>query len=361
MSPFEELQSKAEMGDARAQLDLALAYQNRLGPETDHARAAEWCRKAADQGLDEAQYELGTMFHFGHGVEKDCAEAIKWLRKAAEQGHPLAGCQLGWMYLGSRDVEKDHAEAIKWFRKAADHGSSASQYNLGTLYAGEQGAERDDAQALKWLRKAADQGHEAAQYFLGGMYAEGRGVEKDETEAVAWFRKAAAQGYAAAHANLRRWDPAPGKETDKAPSAQFDQDLGLIIKTTPHALRILDIRHVDFADVSLRLVAMIAGSPRIAGSSRFLEAFEIVCFNAVDYSIRPKNPATIEGGPMIEFHEKHPLLEAGHLQLVPGGDGEVFRPPLDLKVLILDQSHVIAERFEIHKCADSRPRPRSPQ
>jgi len=32
---------------------------------------------------------------------------------------------------------------------------------------------------------------------------------------------------------------------------------------------------------------------------------------------------------------------------VPGGDGEEFRPPLTLKVLILDQSHVIAEKFEI--------------
>jgi len=49
----------------------------------------------------------------------------------------------------------------------------------------------------------------------------------------------------------------------------------------------------------------------------------------------------------MKFHEEHPLLDTDHLQMVPGGDGEVFNPPLKLKLLILDQSHIIAERFEI--------------
>ena len=73
---------------------------------------------------------------------------------------------------------------------------------------------------------------------------------------------------------------------------------------------------------------------------------EIICTNAVDYSIRPKHPLRIEGGPRMRFYEQHELIDTS-LQAVPGGDGEVFNPPIKFCVLFLDQSHVIAERFEI--------------
>jgi hypothetical protein len=180
-------------------------------------------------------------------------------------------------------------------------------------------------------------------------------VEKDDAEAVGWFHKAAAQGYAAAHSNLRRWPRTQDQDSHKAPSSQLDKDIGAIIKDDPYELRILGIHRVYVDGLSLRLVALVCRS------HQFAEYSEIVCFNAVDYAIRPQNPATLEGGPAMEFYERHPLLEAGHLQAVPGGDGEVFRPPLDLKLLILDQSHVIAERFELRKPAENRPRPSNPQ
>ena len=69
----------------------------------------------------------------------------------------------------------------------------------------------------------------------------------------------------------------------------------------------------------------------------------------MEYSIRPTNPNTIEGGPLVEFYEQHELLNAPRLQLIPGGDGEIFNPPLKLGVLIFDQSYVIAEKFEIEE------------
>lgn len=74
---------------------------------------------------------------------------------------------------------------------------------------------------------------------------------------------------------------------------------------------------------------------------------EIICTNAVDYVIRPRDPNCLEGGPLIELHEQHPWLERAGLQDVPGGDGEMFDPPLKFKLLILEQTHVIAEKFEI--------------
>jgi hypothetical protein len=68
------------------------------------------------------------------------------------------------------------------------------------------------------------------------------------------------------------------------------------------------------------------------------------------------NSGTIEGGPAVEYHEEHELLRSEHLQLVPGGDGEVFNPPLKLSVLIFDQSHVIAEKFEIEEGLETLPK-----
>jgi hypothetical protein len=49
----------------------------------------------------------------------------------------------------------------------------------------------------------------------------------------------------------------------------------------------------------------------------------------------------------MEFYERHPLLAREELQYVPHGDGKRFEPALKLALLVLDQSHFIAERFEI--------------
>jgi len=40
----------------------------------------------AEKGDAIAQYNLGVMYDEGKGVEKDEKEAVKWYRKAAEQG-----------------------------------------------------------------------------------------------------------------------------------------------------------------------------------------------------------------------------------------------------------------------------------
>ena len=45
-----------------------------------------WYRLAADQGDAAAQFNLGVMYDNGRGVLKDEAEAVRWYRLAAEQG-----------------------------------------------------------------------------------------------------------------------------------------------------------------------------------------------------------------------------------------------------------------------------------
>ncbi len=50
---------------------------------------AEW-RKKAETGDANAQFNLGVMYDNGMGVPKDDAEAAKWYRLAAEQGNAMA-------------------------------------------------------------------------------------------------------------------------------------------------------------------------------------------------------------------------------------------------------------------------------
>jgi hypothetical protein len=121
----------------------------------------------------------------------------------------------------------------------------------------------------------------------------------------------------------------------------MNQDLGTIIRADPRRLRILEIFRVGMGYLKLHLTLHIGD---YKGEFRFLE---ILCTNAVDYVIKPPNPAIIHGGPLIEYYEEHPRLNGPGMQCIPGGDGEQFNPPLKFKLLVLDQSQVIAEKFEI--------------
>jgi Sel1 repeat len=56
----------------------------------DYITALRILRPLADQGDAQAQYNLGVLYDNGLGVPQDDAEAMKWYRKAAEP--KLAGC-----------------------------------------------------------------------------------------------------------------------------------------------------------------------------------------------------------------------------------------------------------------------------
>ena len=161
----------------------------------DYSKAAECFRKAADQGDAEAQYNLGVMYDNGHGVQQDYQEAVKWYRKSADQGVAEAQYNLGIMYCNGDGVQQNYQEAVKWYKKSADQGNAQAQYNLGDMYFNGYGVQQDYQEAVKWNRKAADQGVARAQYNLGLMYENGYGVQEDMVEALKWLEKAANQKY----------------------------------------------------------------------------------------------------------------------------------------------------------------------
>jgi len=84
---IDALRVRAEAGDAIAQNDLGLIYDNGRGVPEDDAEAVRWYRLAADQGVVVAQYNLGVMYERGEGVPQDNAEAVRWYRPGKRRPH----------------------------------------------------------------------------------------------------------------------------------------------------------------------------------------------------------------------------------------------------------------------------------
>ena len=108
--------SLAAHGDAKAQYNLGLMYENGQGVTQDYKEAVKWCRLAADQGLAEAQYNLGLIYRDGEGVTQDYKETVKWYRLAAAQGDASTQYNLGLMYGKGQGVTQDYKETVKWYK-----------------------------------------------------------------------------------------------------------------------------------------------------------------------------------------------------------------------------------------------------
>ncbi len=98
----------AKGGDADAQNNLGLMYDNGQGVPQDYTEAVKWYTKAAEQGDADAQNNLGLMYDNGQGVPQDYTEAVKWYTKAAEQGDADAQCK--WFSIAATDGNENAIE-----------------------------------------------------------------------------------------------------------------------------------------------------------------------------------------------------------------------------------------------------------
>jgi TPR repeat protein len=81
-----ELESLANMGEPRAQYDLAVLYDKGLGVPQSDAQALKWYSRAAEHGDRRAQYNLGLMYMNGQGIPPDYVLAYYWISLSLAQG-----------------------------------------------------------------------------------------------------------------------------------------------------------------------------------------------------------------------------------------------------------------------------------
>ncbi len=154
----ENLEELAEAGDAMAQFDLALRFEDGRDRPRDLKSAAQWFDRAARQGLAKAQYRLATLYEKGLGAPRDLARAVKLYLAAAEQGNTRAMHNLGVLAVENSDNRPNYVTAALWFAKAAEAGVADSQFNLAVLLARGFGTPQNLVQAYAWFAIAAAQG-----------------------------------------------------------------------------------------------------------------------------------------------------------------------------------------------------------
>lgn len=81
-------------------------------------------RQAAEAGDADAQCNLGILYDNGlddngRAIDRNRPQAVKWLSAAAEQGLPRAQVRLAEVYAGGPDISGSHTAACGWFLLAA--------------------------------------------------------------------------------------------------------------------------------------------------------------------------------------------------------------------------------------------------
>ena len=104
-----------------------------MGAVPAFADSFEELLRRAQSGNAQAQFELGLMYDEGEIVDQNSSEAVKWYRKAAQQEHAGAQFYLGVAYMEGWGVRRDYSEAARWYRKAAQQGLPEAQDALRQL------------------------------------------------------------------------------------------------------------------------------------------------------------------------------------------------------------------------------------
>ncbi len=190
----------AERGDAVAQFDLGLAYDDGVGvEEIDWDKAAYWYERAAKGGETNAMFNLAVLLKMGlvgfgskenRDREQDKRQAVYWLRKVAKRGEINAISKLGECYFHGEGVRRNRPLGFKMMQQAAEQGYGHAQYNLSLLYLHGDYVEKDFDKEFFWLQKAVENGCPEAYNNLGVCYSLGRGTQIDHDKAFALYKKA---------------------------------------------------------------------------------------------------------------------------------------------------------------------------
>jgi TPR repeat protein len=167
----------------------ALAVSLSISSAADETEL-ESLRTRADGGDVKAQLDLAIRYRDGKGVAKDDALAMQWAHRAADAGSADAMDFVGHAYLRGSAIKGNPAIAFGYFKAAAEKSAQAA-FNLGQCYFGAQGTEQDIPKALDWWKKAAAKGHGRAASTAAMALLSGEGVAPDATEARRLAERAA--------------------------------------------------------------------------------------------------------------------------------------------------------------------------
>ena len=113
----------------------------------------------AEGGDAQAQYQLGMMYEQGLGTDQDIRIAARWYTQAAEQRSPEGLTALSALHLKGAGVIQNFKESLRLNEQAAALGYAPAQYKLGVAYATGVGTFRDPVKAHMWFNIASASGY----------------------------------------------------------------------------------------------------------------------------------------------------------------------------------------------------------
>lgn len=237
---IEQLASRAVLGDATIQFELAQRYQYGGGVEKNMEQAIEYYKMAALQRDLRAIYSLGIIYLEGIGVPQDIKQGLAYLNDAAFKGNRYAEYVLGRLYEqgfnadnGSVAIKPDMDRAIGMYNLASSNQYGLAQFRLAELMIHQQkqsdiskkarvkrhqmikslyqgalaGGVKEAALPLAFYNaidkdpnkqkeafdvalKAAGSGSSGGILLVGLMYDKGLGTSANHDEALYWYKKA---------------------------------------------------------------------------------------------------------------------------------------------------------------------------
>jgi TPR repeat protein len=143
-----------DLSDPEAQFQRGVQHLlGRDGVPKSQFEAARWFRKAAEQGHARAQTQLAMAYQTGRGVARDEKVSLEWMQKAAAQNQAKAQFELAVACRDGKGLPKDPVRAGMWFVLASQSGGMAAKLigstHMRTLTAPERKEAFDLAQAWR--------------------------------------------------------------------------------------------------------------------------------------------------------------------------------------------------------------------
>jgi TPR repeat protein len=192
--------NKADAGDAQAQYDVGMYYEDGIGVPQSYETAFHYYECAAFQGHSMGLCKLGEFYAEGLGVERSYESAFRYYEAAAKMENTKALVCIGKLYEEGKGVKKSIKKALQHYQQGADQNESLGWTFLAEIY--EKGIDVESSQKranffyherFEYHKRLAEQGDVDAQFAWGLDYQNGWGVEQSYRFALDCFEWAAEQ------------------------------------------------------------------------------------------------------------------------------------------------------------------------
>ena len=132
---LDQIQYRAQSGDAEAMLTLFEVYRQGKYIPQDKGVAFYWLQKAVDAASPQAMTIQADLYMQGKELPVNTPKAVQLIQSAADKGFPPAQAQLGYLYWEGIGVAQNIEKSRQFLTLAAEQNNASGQYWLAQFEA----------------------------------------------------------------------------------------------------------------------------------------------------------------------------------------------------------------------------------